>query len=167
VRQLLEQPPFAPRDEATLLEEMDRVTRWHLEGCAEYRRVWPNWSHADSLEQLPYLHAAIFKHVLFKTQGEGIAHQRTLTSSATSGAAPSRIVLDRRSSELQSRSSAAILREMVGPQVRPLIVLEGAQAVRQDEVMARVAAAMSLRPLAAELHFVLRDVRDPASMNWE
>ena len=164
---LLEQHPFAERDEATLLAEMNELTEWHMEGCSEYRRVWPDWRPAARIKDMPYLHAGLFKHVLFKTGGEGIEHQRTLTSSSTSGADPSKIVLDRRSSELQARSSIAILKEMVGGEMRPLIVLDSAGALRQrGEVMARVAAAMSLRPLAAEIHFVLDDVQDADSMNW-
>ena len=81
------------------------------------------------MEDAPYLHAGLFKHVLFKTSGQGIEHQRTLTSSSTSGADPSKIVLDRRSSDLQAHSSLAILKELVGGAMRPLIVLDTASAL--------------------------------------
>ena len=162
---LLDEPPFAVRDEAAFLAEMNELTAWHLDGCPEYRRVWPQWQAVDRVEDLPYLHAGLFKHVLFKTDGQGIEHQRTLTSSATSGSDPSRIVLDRRSSQLQARSSIAILKDMVGSEMRPLVVLDSVCALQQrGEVMARVAAAMSLRPLAAEIHFVLQDA---AGVNWQ
>jgi len=162
---LLEQPPFAARDDAAFLAEMNALTQWHLENCPAYRAVWPAWRPAARAEDLPYLHAGLFKHVLFKTAGVGIEHQRTLTSSSTSGSDPSKIVLDRRSSDLQAQSSIAILRSLVGGQLRPLIVLDSARALRQrGEVMARVAAAMSLRLLASEIHFVLDE--ESGGVNW-
>jgi hypothetical protein len=168
---LLEQSPFAPRDDAAFLTELNELTAWHLEGCAEYRRVWPGCRGAvpvaARMEDAPYLHAGLFKHVLFKTSGQGIEHQRTLTSSSTSGADPSKIVLDRRSSDLQAHSSLAILKDLVGGAMRPLIVLDNASALRQrGEVAARIAAAMSLRPLATEIHFVLND-GPGQDLNWD
>ena len=163
---LLEQPPFAPRDDAAFLAELNELTAWHLEGCAEYRRVWPDCRSVGRAEDAPYLHAGLFKHILFKTRGRGIEHQRTLTSSSTSGADPSKIVLDRRSSDLQAQSSLAILKDLVGGARRPLIVLDSACALRKrGEVAARVAAAMSLRPLAAEIHFVSEE-KPEQNVNW-
>ncbi len=164
---LLRERPYCRRDEEAFLAEVNELTDWHMQGCPEYRRIWPDWKVAAGVEDLPYVHAGLFKHVLFKTESPGIEHQRTLTSSSTSGKDPSKIVLDKRSSDLQAQSSIAVLKDMVGTEMRPLVLLDSAQALRQrGEVMARVAAAMSLRPLASEIHFVLDDIHDAASMNW-
>ncbi len=164
---LLKQRPFAPRDDRTLLDEMNALCRWHLAGCPQYRKIWPDFSEAGVLEELPYLHVGVFKHLLLRTVHDEIDHQRTLASSATTGNSPSRISLDRRSSGLQSQSSLAILKEMVGPELRPLLVLDSAKSLRRPaEVSARVAAAMSLRPLASEIHFLIEDADDPASVKW-
>ena len=133
----------------------------------EYRRVWPDLPAARA-EDVPYLHAGLFKHVLFKTGGEGIEHQRTLTSSSTSGADPSKIVLDRRSSELQAQSSLAILKDLVGSEVRPLIVLDKrcccCGAGRSDG-RALLPLGEVPCPLASEIHFVLDDSPDQ-NVNW-
>jgi len=164
---LLDAPPFAPRDDDAFLAEVVELTRFHLRGCEPYRRVWPDWSGAERLEDVPFLHVGVFKHVLFRTQDEGIEHQRTLVSSSTTGAIPSRIVLDQRSSLLQGRSSRAILEDAVGSRQRPLLVIDSARSLRSADVAARVAAAMSLKPLASSIHFLLEDPEDPASVAWD
>lgn len=165
---LLDAAPFAARDEALFLGEMNALCRWHRAGCPQYARVCPSDADAARIQDLSYLHVGVFKHVLFQTKGEGIEHQRTLLSSATTGAAPSRIALDQRSSALQARSSLAILQEMVGPEIRPLLVLDDARALRQrGEVSARVAAAMALRPLASEIQFLCDGLAEPRATRWD
>jgi hypothetical protein len=166
--QLLEDRPFAPRDDAAFLREMADLTRWHQAHCPEYARIWPRPIEPHSAADLPYLHVGLFKRLLLQTRGEGIVHQRTLLSSSTTGNQPSRISLDERSSALQSRSSLAILTEMVGPERRPLLVLDDARNLRQrGEVSARIAAAMALRPLAIETHFLLDESTGRARTRWE
>jgi hypothetical protein len=159
--------PYAPRPEADFLDEMNTLTRFHLEGCPEYARIWPDFEPADRLADLPWLHVGLFKHIAFKTTGEGIRHERTLKSSATSSGVPSLVALDRASSELQSASTLAIFRDFIGEGARPLLVLDSSRSLlTRGEVSARVAAALSLRPLASEIHFFLDDAADPGSMKW-
>lgn len=163
---LLLQPPFSERDDARLLMEMNDLSRWHLGGCAAYRAVWPAFDGAADFAELPFLHVGAFKDRVWKTEADGISHQRTLRSSSTGGTA-SRIVLDDRSGALQARSSAAILADLLGPERRPLVVLDAARSLQQrGEAGARIAAAMSLRPLASELHFVLADAASPDTLDW-
>jgi hypothetical protein len=165
--ELLGDPPFSSRDDVTLLREMNALSRWHITRCTAYRAVWPGFSMAATLEELPYLHVGAFKHREWRTMGDGIAHQRVLTSSATSGES-SRIVLDTRSGPLQARSSTAILQDLLGAAVRPLLVLDHAKSLqRRGEVSARVTAAMGLRPLASEIHFVLQDDASSMEVDWD
>jgi hypothetical protein len=165
--ELLDQRPFAPRDDALFLREMNALSRWHLDHCPDYSRVWPDWEEARSIAELPYLHAGLFKHVTFQTQAEGIKHQRVLLSSSTTGSQPSRIALDQRSSTLQEKSVRAILAEFVGPLLRPLVVVDDARALRRrGEISARIAAAMALRPLATEVLFLLEE-SDPVVVRWD
>lgn len=165
--ELLQQPPFAGRDDALLLREMNALTQWHLQGCPEYRAVWPEWQAADSLAALPFLHVGLFKQHAWRTAGSGIVHQRLLKSSSTSNAGASQIVLDERSSALQAQSSAAILRDLLGDAQRPLLILDSASSLRQrGEVSARVTAAMSLHPLASEVNFLLAGSDAVESLNW-
>ncbi|HEU5398740.1 MAG TPA: hypothetical protein VFV77_05635 [Gammaproteobacteria bacterium] len=160
--------PYAARDEAELLTELNALTRRHLEGCESYRRVWPAWRDAKTLAELPFLHAGVFKYVRFRTEAPDIKHERTLKSSATTSGKSSMITLDRESSELQSASTLAILRDFVGSGQRPLLVLDSSKSLlARGEVSARVAAALSLKPLATEIHFLLEDAADADSIRWE
>ena len=155
---LLDSPPFAARDDSSFLDGMNEICAWHLAGCPEYRRVWPDWSKAKRLEDLPFLHVGVFKRQLWKTAAPGIVHQRTLRSSSTTQAMASRIALDERSSALQVQSSAAILKELVGESLRPLAILDHSRSLRQrGEASARITAALSLRFLASEIQFLLDD----------
>ncbi|HEV2212299.1 MAG TPA: hypothetical protein VGS99_03025 [Gammaproteobacteria bacterium] len=160
--------PYAARDEAALLTELKALSRRHLEGCEPYRRVWPAWQDAETLAELPFLHAGVFKYVRFRTEAPDIKHERTLKSSATTSGKSSMITLDRESSELQSASTLAILRDFVGSGQRPLLVLDSSKSLlARGEVSARVAAALSLKPLATEIHFLLEDAANADSMRWE
>jgi hypothetical protein len=164
---LLDRPPYADRDDDTLLAELVALTRRHLDGCAAYRAVWPGWHDATTFAELPYLHVSGFKHVDYRTDAPEVRHQRTLTSSSTTGASPSRIVLDEQSSVLQSASTLAILRDFVGDAVRPLVVLDDPRSLRRrGEVGARIAAAMSLKPLASDLRFAISSF-DPPVVDWD
>jgi hypothetical protein len=165
---LVDLAPYGSRDDAAFLAEMNRLTVHHLTACSEYARVWPKWEAASRLDELPYLHVGVFKWIDFRSGGEDIKHERTLLSSATTSGTPSRIALDAKSSELQARSSLAILGDFVGTSIRPLLILDSARSLRlRGEVSARIAAAMSLRPLASDIHFLLESPEVPSSMKWD
>lgn len=186
---LLDRPPFGDRDDALFLREMIALTERHLEGSVEYRRIVdsifdfrfsvfagrssqdespcgaPKIENRKSTTDLPFVHVSVFKHLLLRTNSGAV--QRVLRSSGTSGAAASRIALDDESSALQSRSSTAILADFVGAEHAPLLVVDHSSSLRQrGEISARVAAAMSLRPLASSITFLLSDAGDPASVKW-
>jgi len=164
---LVDQPPYASRNDARFLAEMEQLTQHHLAGCPLYQRIWSQWRPGGSVQDLPFLHAGLFKRLLFRT--EGLAHERTLESSSTTGSQPSQIVLDKSSSQLQARSALAILKDFVGEKKRPLLILDDGKSLRQKRgsVSARMVAAMSLSPLATALHFLLVDATSPATMKWE
>lgn len=163
---LLNEPPFSDRADEVLLREMQELTEWHLAGCPAYRAMWPDFSAPNSLAELPFVHVGVFKHIPLQTNGEGITHQRVLKSSSTSGVS-SRIPLDTRSGELQARASVAVLEDLVGKDKRPLLVTDSAKSLMQrGEVSARVTAAMSLRPLSTEMHFLMASADNPASLDW-
>ena len=159
--ELLDRRPFAERDEARFVREMAELTQHHLDGCPEFRRMWPAWRGAASAEELPFVHVAVFKRLLLRTNNAG---GRVLRSSGTSGAATSRIAVDEESAALQSRSSIAILSDFVGGERAPLLVVDNSGALRQrGEISARVAAALSLRPLATDISFLLES---SGAMKW-
>lgn len=165
---LLTDQPYTNRNDETLLGALRDLSKHHLKGCPEYQRIWSQWTDAEIFEQLPWLHVGLFKHLDLRTHFEGVSYERTLKSSATSSGISSQIVLDSESSLMQSQSSLAILRNFVGDSVRPLLVLDSAKSLRsRGELSARVAAAMSLKPLSLEIQFLLDDPVDPTSMKWD
>jgi hypothetical protein len=164
---LLDRAPYSPRDDTRFLAEMQRLTLHHLNGCPAYARIWSQWKGADAVDELPFLHVNLFKRLQLRTETGDIAHERTLLSSSSSGSEPSRIALDSLSSGLQARSALAILKDMVGDRKRPLLVLDDVRSLRHKSVVsARVAAALSLSPLATDIHFLLSDANDPTSVKW-
>ena len=164
---LLDDGPFTARNDDEFLREMNALSQVHLRACPEYRRIWPDWQGANCIEELPFVHVGLFKRILLKSDRADVQYDRTLTSSATTGSQPSQIALDKQSSALQSASSLAILTAMVGPEVRPLLVLDSSKSLRQRGLIsARIAAAMSLRPLASEIHFIVKDM-DAACVDWD
>lgn len=164
---LLKMPPYGRRDESLFLQELNALVLHHLAGCPAFAKIWPNWRPTQNVEVLPFLHVGLFKHIEMRTSGFQIRHARTLKSSATSSGKPSLIVLDDRSNVLQSESSSVILADFLGATQRPLLILDSVRSLQlRGEVTARIAAAMSLRPLANEIHFLLEDSADPSSVNW-
>jgi phenylacetate-coenzyme A ligase PaaK-like adenylate-forming protein len=114
--------------------------------------MWPSWRSAETAEELPFVHVSVFRHLLLRSGGMG----RLLRSSGTTGAARSQIVVDEESAALQSRSSVAILSDFIGRDETPLLVVDASSALRQrGEISARIAAALSLRPLATDISFLI------------
>lgn len=164
---LLSDTPYQNFDESALLAELNTLTQHHLNSCDYYANIWPQWQPAQTLAELPYLHVGIFKHLQLKSISDEIKHSRTLASSATTSGVSSIITLDKKSSELQSKSSLAILKDFVGDKQRPLIILDSAASLRgRGNIKARIAAAMSLQPLSSQTHFLLKDAEDTNSTDW-
>ena len=164
--QLISRPPYGERDDTRFLEEMNSLTLHHVMGCKGFARIWPDWERAENIEGLPFIHVGVFKHMELKTEGENVKHERTALSSSTTGVS-SRIVLDEQSSKLQTESTTKILADFVGKKKRPLLILDSANSLRRrGELSARVAAAMSLRPLSSDIQFLLEDPDNPDSMKW-
>ena len=166
--QLLERKPYSVRDDSQFLKEMQALTTHHQNGCVPYQAMTQNHPTAQSVAELPYVHVGAFKHIALKTESEQIKHQRNLLSSATSSGISSIISLDKKSSELQSKSVLSILKDFVGDKRRPLLILDSAASLRsRGRVSARIAAALGLQPLSTEIHFLLKDINDPNTMQWE
>jgi len=164
---LLQCPPYSERNDDLFLSEINLLTEYHLAGCRAYGRICKGWQPAQRIEDVPFVHVGVFKRIELKTDGEDIVFKRSVHSSSTTGSS-SRIALDQKSSILQSESVSKILGDFLGVEKRPLLVLDSVKSLRRrGEMSARVAAAMSLRPLASDIMFLLKDSENPGSMNWD
>lgn len=158
--------PYSKRDPDSFLKNANVLTQHHIDGCPEYSKIFSNWSSSSKVEDLPYLHVGVFKEIDFRTSGEGIKHLRPLNSSSTSSGIPSVINLDTKSSKLQSESSIKILEANLGNNKRPLLILDSSKSLRNRSVSARIAAALSLKPLASEIHFLNEDLEHPTKLDF-
>jgi len=168
VSALLELPPFGTRNDNVLLSEMIELTRFHRAGCPLYARIHSAPDAVETLDALPFLHVGLFKRFDLRTDHDAVRHTRVLSSSATTSGIASRIALDQAGSALQSRATDAVYRASLAAFAgAPLLVLDHSSALRQPGVSARLAAALSLRAMASEFHFLLREPDVPESIHWE
>lgn len=123
-----------------------------------YVRHWPVSFHtAETIADLPYLPVAAFKANPPLSLAAAGDIKRTLTSSATSGQVPSRVVLDAATSRRMIKGVVAIVRDFIGPARRPYLVIDTLENLnRQPELGARGAAIQGLMPFATEIACCLR-----------
>ncbi|CAN7244706.1 hypothetical protein [Massilia sp. LjRoot122] len=163
--QLLNLPPYAEREDRMFLDEMNALTSYHSQWCEPFRNIVGQAHHAERVEDVPFLHVGLFKRIPLVSHNPDAKILRTVLSSSTSGVA-SRVSLDEQSSQLQAKSSQAILADFVGSEKRPLLVLDSVNSLRRrDDFSARIMAAMSLKPFATEVFFLLKDAGDPMSLS--
>jgi hypothetical protein len=110
-----------------LLAELSELTRLHSEGSASYARmiasVFGRNPRYDCLEDLPWLPVQLFKRLELKSvPDEQIV--RTLVSSGTTGAAPSRVFLDKETARAQTTALARIVGHFIGPQRLPMVIVD-------------------------------------------
>jgi hypothetical protein len=164
IESLLGAPPFKlPTEEKTprlldvLKEELAYVCRRHA-GLDNYIRQWPvDFQAASSVADLPYLPVGLLKADPPLSLIEAHEIKRTLTSSATTGQMPSRVVLDSQTARRMSRGVVAILQDFIGSARRPYLVVD-APGVAGDkrELGARGAAIQGLQPFASQVTHCLR-----------
>lgn len=134
------------RDCAIALPDFSRY--WRQMGFTEEQ--------PEDYDALPYLPVSLFKDFDLATVAGGDV-VRTLLSSATTGAHPSRIPLDKSTSKLQVRGLAAILKDVLGSRRRPFLVLDVPEINQPgEELTARGAAVRGIMPFASETVYALR-----------
>jgi acyl-protein synthetase LuxE len=124
---------------------------------------------ADKIADLPYLPVGTFKTNPALALVDAHEIRRTLTSSATTGQAPSRVVLDGETSKRMTKGVTKIIRDFIGPARRPYLVIDTPENLRtQDELGARGAAIQGLGSFATEVVCCLRcDSEGNASLDLE
>jgi hypothetical protein len=118
-----------------------------------YFEAWPiDYRKAKNIADLPYLPVGVFKANPPLTLVEPDKITRTLTSSATTGQTPSRVVLDAETSKRMTKGVMTIIRDFIGPTRRPYLVIDTSESIGGDaELGARAAAVQGLRSFATEI----------------
>jgi Acyl-protein synthetase, LuxE len=124
--------PQADKERA-LLADLNRLTAHHRRACAPYARVLDAFGHgvgaATSVAGVPMLPVRAFKtHRLASVPDDEVF--KTLTSSGTTGAAVSRILLDKGAAALQTKALAHTMRAVLGRDRLPMLLADSAAIVK-------------------------------------
>ena len=110
--------------EAFFREEMHQLSERHRAGCPDYARLCSALG-----EDTPLLPVSAFRdRKLFSVPEESIV--RVLTSSGTSGQAPSRIYLDAEGAAAQQITLARILQDYLGKDRLPMLIIDSRNVFR-------------------------------------
>lgn len=139
--------------------------------CPAYRRFLDkfggNLDNWRSPADVPPVPASMFK-LLFLSAVPPERIVRELLSSSTTGQQPSRIAIDKTTAFRQSRALVSILKEHIGNQRRPFLVLDTAESVAQgDHLTARGAAIRGIANFASVTTFAFDRTSDGAlTADW-
>src|SRR5579863_7819185 len=158
IESLLLQPPYGtdPKQRhSALLALFKQELAYACERSPRFRNYveqWPvDFSVADKISDLPYLPVGVFKASppLALVGADDV--KRTLSSSATTGQVPSRIVLDAATARRMAKGVITIIRDFIGPTRRPYLVIDTPENLAtQAELGARGAAIQALGSFATE-----------------
>ena len=127
-----------------------------------YAEHWPVDFHtAHTLADLPYLPVGAFKSNPPLALVNANEVKRILTSSATTGQVPSRVVLDAETAKRMTKGVTTIIKDFIGPARRPYLVIDTSENINtQVEMGARGAAIQGLGSFATEVICCLRRDRE-------
>lgn len=121
-----------------------------------------------TLEDFPPLPVSVFKHFELMTcdRAEVV---RELNSSGTTGQQPSRIFLDKRTSQLQTRAVLSILKSYLGSHRRPCLVLDVPESNDPGAkvLTARGAAIRPFESFSCETVYGLRSDNGEPVVDWD
>jgi len=159
IESLLAQPAYGldPRDHHRALlpllkKELEYACDRHP-GFRNFIEHWPlGFRNAENIADLPYLPVRVFKANPPLALVSPDEVKRTLTSSATTGQVPSRVVLDAPTSRRMTKGVLTIIRDFIGPSRRPYLVIDTPENMKgQAELGARGAAIQALGSFATEV----------------
>jgi len=159
---LLEAPLYGlpQADKAVrLTRALAALTAHHRAACPAYRRLTDVLGGGArppaTLAEVPWIPVGLWKsHRLISIADDAIS--TTLTSSGTTGQAPSRIYLDKDTARRQSRALARIMTHVLGPKRLPMLVVD-TRGLLQDRhaFSARGAGVLGMMTFGAQPTFVL------------
>lgn len=164
--ELLARPQFSipqAEKERLLLGVLAELTEHHRRACAPYGRLLDAVGYrgsARSLAELPYLPVSLFKsHRLVSVPDDEVF--TTMTSSGTTGQRVSRIALDRRTADAQSRALAAVMTSVLGPRRLPMLVVDHPAVLRDRRAFsARGAGVLGMMSFGRHHTYALDEAMD-------
>lgn len=175
VESLLTQPPYGvdpQQRHGAVLALLKKELAYACDLNPQFRNYvehWPiDFRVADRIADLPYLPVGVFKaNPPLALVGAGDV-KRTLTSSATTGQVPSRVVLDAATARRMTKGVTTIVRNFIGPARRPYLVVDSPENLTaQADLGARSAAIQALRSFATEVVCCLRPDHGDSNLDRE
>ncbi len=168
IESLLQEPPYGvdpQQRRRNLLALFKAELSYACERNSRLRNYVEHWPSdfraAGRISDLPYLPVGVFKANPPLALVDAAEVKRTLTSSATTGQVPSRIVLDAATARRMTKGVLTIVRDFIGPARRPYLVVDTPENVAaQSQLGARGAAVQALGSFATEIVSCLRPGRD-------
>ena len=165
-RALLELPPYGldqVEKRARLLPMLRELTEHHARHCLPYRNVLDRvFGGADRLrierlEDVPFLPVTLFKtHALSSVPENEVV--KVLTSSGTTGQAPSRIFLDAETASVQSAVLVKVAQRFLGKDRLPMVILDHPGVVRdRRSFSARGAGILGMAQFGHRPFYALRE----------
>lgn len=142
-----------------MLNGLNQLHQFHGNNSKEYAEfsqlLFKNGSEFTSLEQVPFLPVSAFKnHYLKSVSDENVF--KVLTSSGTTGQAVSRIVLDKSTSQLQTKALNSIITGVIGSQRLPMLIVDSkAVFSNRSSFSARGAGIMGLSIFGKDHTYIL------------
>ncbi|WP_240615485.1 acyl-protein synthetase [Alteromonas facilis] len=148
-----------------LLNVLRHLNALHYEQCQEYRHIVDAFIHTeaiDLLEQVPFLAVRLFK-LLRLASVPMDAVFKTLQSSGTTSQVTAKVVLDKPTSQRQSKVLVSILQQVIGKQRLPMLIIDAPSTVKGPEFNARAAGIQGLAFFGRDHTYALNDDMTP---NW-
>jgi hypothetical protein len=135
LEQLLEQPPFSlTQEEKTALQgpPLAELTEHHRQNCPAYGRILGAYGYRDAQNpgRLPFLPVRLFKQLKLCSVPESEIF-KVLISSGTTGQVPSRIYLDRATTQLQTKVLVKIMQNFLGKERLPMLIVDHPGVIRE------------------------------------
>lgn len=146
---------------ARLQAELGALTRHHQQNCEAYARILQargiDATAPAALEDLPWLPVRLFK--LYELSSVGAADRfKTLTSSGTTGQAPSRIILDKQTAALQTTALVRIMQQYLGKARLPMLIIDHPGVIKdRRSFSARGAGILGLSNFGRAHMYALND----------
>jgi hypothetical protein len=165
-RGLLELPPYGlsqAEKRARLLPMLRELTEHHARRCLPYRNVLDrvfggaDRLRIDQLEDVPFVPVTLFKtHALSSVPESEVV--KVLTSSGTTGQAPSRVFLDAETASVQSAVLVKVAQRFLGKDRLPMVILDHPGVVRdRRSFSARGAGILGMAQFGHRPFYALRE----------
>lgn len=145
-----------------LTRQLQMLTDYHRKHCALYERMvsacgFFEGKKAEHYRELPFLPVGLFKQLHLSSLDEE-ENAKTVTSSGTSGAKTSQIVLDGETRTLQQQALAAIGGDFLGQERLPMLVIDCPATVKKRNFFsARTSGILGFSLFGRRRTFALRD----------